>query len=102
MSKPKPFTSSTTAAPSTAKGWVAEVAVKNGSNKPLNPADFTFTSTSGETEGEQIFDPDKQVDYPTAMVLPGKTLRFKTAFTGEMSDLVVGVQYSFNAQGYYK
>lgn len=102
IGNPTPFTPSQTAFPSK-PGVVMDVTVKNESQEPVNPFMISMQATSGEQQAEQIFDTENSVGAPTASVLPGRSLKFKVAFTKPSNDFTLQVDYGFgNAQGFYQ
>ena len=66
-----------------------EVTITNGSDVPLD-ASFTSPSvTSGEREGDEIFD-DEVGGGPTSNVLPGRSVTFTSAYgVDDSGDVVV-------------
>lgn len=102
VGKPAAYTPSVSAYPSK-PGVIMDVTVKNGSQEPLNPFALTMQATSGEQQAEQIFDVENNIGSPTASVLPGRTIKFKVAFTKPAGNLTLQVDYGFgNAQGFYE
>lgn len=102
VGKPAPFTPSMTAFPSE-PGVVMDVTMKNGSKAPLNPFMVSMQATSGDQQAEQIFDSENNIGGPSASILPGRTLKYKIAFTKPAGNLTLQVDYGFgNAQGFYE
>ena len=78
-----------------------KVTVTNGSDAPL---DATFTSpnvTSGEREGDEIFD-DKVGGGPSSDILPGRTVTFTVAYgVDDPADIVAEFAPTWDHQAAY-
>ena len=71
------------------------VTVVNGSEKPIEAADVYVRATSGDVDAEAVF--DEGVDFPSSRIMPGKSLRFRSAFSRPGDDLVVTVDHGFES-----
>lgn len=103
MSKPKPFTSGSDALQPNEKGVVLDVTVKNGSEQPVAiQGDVTMEPLSDGQETTPIQDKSAGVDLPEDPVEPGKSVKFKVAFSPG-DDLTVKVTHGYgNAEGKYE
>ena len=103
VSKPKEFTSGPYAAPASTKGYLFDVTVKNGSKEPVEAFAIMLQATSDDQQAEQIFDVEAGIDAPSATLLPGRTIKYKVAFTKPGDSFTMQVDYGFgNAQGFYE
>lgn len=79
------------------KHFVAfEVRVVNGTDAAWDPALFTATVQSDNTEGSQVYDSEKLPDQPTTKLLKGRESKFTVAFgVDNPKDLVMEVNPDF-------
>lgn len=73
------------------------ITVTNGSDQPFDPSLFIATLTSGEEEGEQVFDSENGLEgSPNTKVLPGKKVKFTLGFgLKDLKDVVLEVTPDF-------
>ena len=103
VSKPKEFTSGPNAYPASAKGYLFDVIIKNGSKEQLDPFMINLQATSGDQQAEPIIDVEKGINTPSAAILPGRTLKYKAAFEKPGEKFTMQVSYGFgNADGFYE
>lgn len=104
VSKPKTFKKSAYAAGGKDFNSAVsmEVTIKNGSAEPIEAFEVFLKATTGDVEAEAIF--DEGIDSPSAKILPGKSLKYKTAFgVNKGQDFVLTVSYGFgNSDGIYQ
>ncbi|OZC83450.1 hypothetical protein CH282_15990 [Rhodococcus sp. 06-418-1B] len=99
VSAPTPYTPSASAATSDPNGqFVAfTVTIVNGSSENYDPALFTASLQSGNTEAEQVYDSANDVGgAPSTAVLPSRESQFTMAFeVSDPADLVLQVSPGF-------
>lgn len=90
ISKPVPYTPSSYAAGGEGYPHHVRMTVKivNGSSLPLDAAFDTPTVSSGEREGDEIYD-DNVGGGPMSSVLPGRTVSFDVAYGVDDPDDVI-------------
>lgn len=67
------------------------VSITNTGTEPLDTSDFWITATTGSRAAAEVFEPG--LGNPNVKVLPGKSVRFKTAFgVDKKKPLIVSVQ----------
>ena len=78
-----------------------KVTVTNGSDVPLDASFTSPTVTSGEREGDEIFD-DEVGGGPTSSILPGRTVTFTAAYgVDDPADIVAEFAPTWDHQAAY-
>lgn len=93
-----PFTPSAAAAGAgTGAHVMFDVTVVNGTSANYEPAIFSVSMQSGNTEASQVFDVDPELGgAPSTVLLPGREVTFKIGFAvADPADLVMEVQPGF-------
>jgi hypothetical protein len=100
VSKPAPYTPSSSAAKQTGdKKFISvETTLKNGTKAPIEASQFYAKATTGDREAHEVFDSGQGMGgSPSSTILPGKELKWKTAWgVEEGKPFVMTVSYSFD------